>query len=1010
MIARIAFVFVLVALLARPAWGRGGGGCLEHGTLILTPGGPVPVEQLAPGQNVFSVVRGELRAATVQACVQVEPDEFIELEFAGVSLRVTAEHPVQILPGVFRVAERLRVGDSLFVASQRGLKREVLLSVRLVTADRPAYNLLVTPGGTFVANGVVVHNKGCFLPDTPILRADGSQTAIRDVRPGEALLAFTPESEIVSALVRQVLTHEVEEFFVVRTGSVVLHVTAEHPFYVGEGTFKTLEALRVGDQVYAFDGRGLSAQRLVSLERVRAPTRVYNLQTDAPHTFFASGLAVHNKGGGCFPAGTMIRTPRGEVAIETLHAGDTVLAIVADGRTRATSVQRIYTARDAILFLETDRGELRTTFEHPLLTADGTFRPAGELMAGEHIVAWQEKQLQPATVLDVHFTGAVEPVFNLQVGAPHTFVAGGFVAHNKGGGCFPAGTMIRTPQGEVAIEKLAPGDSVLDVTDHDRLRAAAVRKIFTTRAKVLALETDSGTLRVSPEHPVRLADGGFREAGELAPGERLLVWQDGRLRPTALLRQASVGELDVFNLEVDAPHTFVADGFVVHNKGGGGGFGGGYHGGSSSGSGSSSMTPAEQKQALFILLGGAGFIALVVVISRLLQQRQENLDYVYSLEEVAAKAQKTDKLLQFISRVDDAFAPDKLREFSKDTFGQLQKCWQSRDYAPMKPLLMPDLYAEHCGQLGGMIRNHEINVIEDVHVERVDLVNVRYPHKQTDREFTALITARARDYYMDDRTRVFLRGDDAPALFQEFWTFQRHEGKWLLREIEQTRESDVLKDENFFEPFTDAGTKQVYGETDSPGGPAGPWLEKSTATKATRVEHLLNYLVTTDKLWDREAMLLRARQVFLSVYLAQESGAADQVPVNDLFPEAAADLQGQLAARAERGTALEFRNLCVRKVELILVRNFADNQLDEFTVRTSAHAQRSVKRNGLLISRDEYVTPFTEYWTFGRLGNQWKLKEVLPPARGETALTQENVDEASSPEQLQWYYQQTRAV
>ena len=69
---------------------------------------------------------------------------------------------------------------------------------------------------------------------------------------------------------------------------------------------------------------------------------------------------------------------------------------------------------------------------------------------------------------------------------------------------------------------------------------------------------------------------------------------------------------------------------------------------------------------------------------------------------------------------------------------------------------------------------------------------------RSEREFAALITASARDYYLDDRTQEFLRGDDAPASFQEFWTFQRLNGAWLLREIEQSRESDALKDENFF--------------------------------------------------------------------------------------------------------------------------------------------------------------------------------------------------------------------
>ena len=88
-------------------------------------------------------------------------------------------------------------------------------------------------------------------------------------------------------------------------------MTREHPFYVGQGTFKTLEALKVDDTILAWDGESLSPQRILSMEIVREQTPVFNLQTDRPNTFLAGSLAVHNKGGGCFPAGTRVATPRG---------------------------------------------------------------------------------------------------------------------------------------------------------------------------------------------------------------------------------------------------------------------------------------------------------------------------------------------------------------------------------------------------------------------------------------------------------------------------------------------------------------------------------------------------------------------------------------------------------------------------------------------------------------------------------------------------------------------------
>jgi predicted lipid-binding transport protein (Tim44 family) len=204
--------------------------------------------------------------------------------------------------------------------------------------------------------------------------------------------------------------------------------------------------------------------------------------------------------------------------------------------------------------------------------------------------------------------------------------------------------------------------------------------------------------------------------------------------------------------------------------------------------------------------------------------------------------------------------------------------------------------------------------------------------------------------------------------------------------------------------------EQVYGAAAGQSGPAGPWLEKSVETKATRIERLLNFLGQTDKLWDRQAMLDRARQVFTKVMSAREAGDPSAIRDDDLFPDVAIDLRTQIARQLEKGLSVEYRNLCIRKVELILVRNLASKAEDEYTVRISAHAQKIIKQRGVVVSQDEYVAPFMEYWTFGRLDNQWKLKEVQPPAKGEAMVGQENIDEGSSAAQLQWYYKHDRAT
>jgi predicted lipid-binding transport protein (Tim44 family) len=870
--------------------------------------------------------------------------------------------------------------------------------------------LLVSPGGRFVTEGLVVHNKGCFLPDSPILKPDGTESPISSLRIGDALLAFKPGGRMVQTKVREILRLEVDEYFLLKTERTTLRVTAEHPFYVGHGTFKTAEALKEGDTVFTWDGQWLAEQRIVSLQKVQERVEVFNLQTDHPNTFFAGQLAVHNKGGGggCFPAGTRIATPLGPVSIDRLASGDEVLAVESDGRTVRTTVKVLFISKSPVMQVKMCGEVLAATEEHPVAIGKGRFRQAGELRPGDCILRWKDGRLVERKVHGISRQAGGELVFNLQVEAPNTFIADGIVVHNKGGGCFPAGTPIRTPGGETPIERLFPGKTVVGIDSDGRPVEARVEKIFDTRSLVLVVETDHGLLRTTPDHPLGVPDGEFVPAGRLRPGQKVLTWNGGSVLPATVLKiRMEEKDEPVYNLSVGSPNTFLAVNFVTHNKGGSSSSSSSRSSSSSSGSGGDlSLTP------FLLIFGGIwGFVFLVFFLIWRSQRskKTENLDFVYERNKVSPKAGKTEKLLIFLSQQDPSVKPDGLRRLVDSTFRKLQECWQARRYEPMKPLLMPDLFNQHTAQLNRMIANHEIDRIENLKVEYIDLVNVRYTEKPDQREFTALITASARDYYVDDKTGKFLRGDKTPARFQEFWTFHRVGDQWLLREIEQSGESDMLKGANFIEMLTDETVKGIYGETARRKGEAGPWLEKETEDKATRIERMLNFLVQTDKLWDRNQMLERAREVFMRVYLSKESGDPNQVPAADLFPGVAEHLRLQVEQWRKDRRRVEYRNLCVRKAELILVRNFADHSRDEYTVRISAHAQRIFYEVDRIRDQQEFVTPFEEYWTFGRLDKQWKLKEVLPPSAGKKRVTAENVDEESGSGQLQWYYRQPRA-
>ena len=403
-------------------------------------------------------------------------------------------------------------------------------------------------------------------------------------------------------------------------------------------------------------------------------------------------------------------------------------------------------------------------------------------------------------------------------------------------------------------------------------------------------------------------------------------------------------------------------------------------------------------------------IILIVAGKAMIRKKGQELDYLFGRDAIERKARRTRKVLEFLARQEPSAGPAALEARAREVFLKLQECWQAREYGPMEGLMVPFLFKEHCRQLAGMRANHEINVLEGLMVENVDPVHVSWTDDPYRREFTVLVTARARDWYKDDRSGTFLRGDKEPATFQEFWTFQYRDSGWLLLEIEQTKESDRLRKEDFVESFTDLQMEQVMGGPTGETGPAGPWRGKEAERKAGKIERLLNFLVRTDRLWDREGMLATARQGFTDLFLSTEAGGLSAEASARMFPDAAKDFRNALERQRGQGLSVEYRNFCVRKTDLVLVRNFTDNGKDEYLARVYAHAQRIVKRRGKVVHKDGDVVPFDEYLTFGRLDGQWKLKEVMPPAGGAGAVARENLDEDSSLLQLRWYYTKKRAL
>jgi hypothetical protein len=134
-------------------------------------------------------------------------------------------------------------------------------------------------------------------------------------------------------------------------------------------------------------------------------------------------------------------------------------------------------------------------------------------------------------------------------------------------GCFPAGTLIRRPEGTVPIEQVRAGDVITTVGPDGRVSKGRVDTVFTTTNRLIEVRTGAGTLVTTETQPLALVDGGLRAAGELKAGDRIWRWE-GRERHSVEIRSVAAAPRveRVFNLILSDSALFVANGFLARSK------------------------------------------------------------------------------------------------------------------------------------------------------------------------------------------------------------------------------------------------------------------------------------------------------------------------------------------------------------------------------------------------------------------------------------------------------------
>jgi predicted lipid-binding transport protein (Tim44 family) len=110
----------------------------------------------------------------------------------------------------------------------------------------------------------------------------------------------------------------------------------------------------------------------------------------------------------------------------------------------------------------------------------------------------------------------------------------------------------------------------------------------------------------------------------------------------------------------------------------------------------------------------------------------------------------------------------------RHTFIELQAAWSDREWEKARPFVSDALFQMLNYWITEYRRQHLRNVLEDVHVQSLDLVKV-----SMDAYYDALtfrIFARMRDYTTDEQGKLVCGSAGSPRPFSEYWTFIRRRG------------------------------------------------------------------------------------------------------------------------------------------------------------------------------------------------------------------------------------------
>ncbi|WP_408072004.1 polymorphic toxin-type HINT domain-containing protein [Butyrivibrio sp. JL13D10] len=217
-------------------------------------------------------------------------------------------------------------------------------------------------------------------------------------------------------------------------------------------------------------------------------------------------------GGGCFVAGTKVKTPYGDKNIEELVVGDEVYSYnYYNDEDDINNVTKLFVHESYdIVKIDINEESILATNEHPFYVLGEGFKPASDLETDDELVLFDGKTEEPDSISHIHYNNPVK-VYNFEVEDWHTYYVSekGVLVHNS---CM---AMPDNVDGGNTFKGRYAGEDVLlkDV----KVKKQTVTKVTPEENKKMRKEFENGGRKaflqdLAKNHEKELRDAGFTDA------------------------------------------------------------------------------------------------------------------------------------------------------------------------------------------------------------------------------------------------------------------------------------------------------------------------------------------------------------------------------------------------------------------------------------------------------------------------------------------------------------------